>query len=158
MDISIQALLLFSLLGFFSGFLNAIAGGGGLLVLPVLLASGVPPINALATNKFQAVFGTLSSSFNFYRKGHIELKPLMPALAFAIVGSVIGTSLLQLLSLNVLQRLLPWLLIAAALYTAFSPKMNNQDSKPVLSRKAFNFFGGPALAFMVVFLVREWVL
>ena len=81
MDIGIQALLLFSLLGFFSGLLNAIAGGGGLLVLPVLLASGVPPINALATNKFQAVFGTLSSSFNFYRKGHIELKPLMPALS-----------------------------------------------------------------------------
>ena len=90
MDITTEVLLLFTLLGFFSGLINAIAGGGGLLVLPVLLASGIPPINALATNKFQAVFGTLSSSLNFYRKGHIDFKSLWPVIAFALTGSVLA--------------------------------------------------------------------
>ena len=147
MEISIQVLLLFSLLGFCSGLLNAIAGGGGLLVLPVLLASGVPPINALATNKFQAVFGTLSSSFNFYRKGHIDLKSLRPALLFAITGSIVGTCLLQLISSVSLNQILPWLLIAAALYTAFSPKLDDQDTKPLLSKVSFNFLGGTGIGF-----------
>ncbi|MRI32901.1 hypothetical protein EOPP23_07875 [Endozoicomonas sp. OPT23] len=139
--------MLFSLLGFFSGLINAIAGGGGLLVLPILLASGIPPINALATNKFQAVFGTLSSSFNFYRKGHIDLKSLRSALVFAIAGSVLGTCLLQLISAGSLNRIVPWLLIAAALYTVFSPKVGDTDSKPRLSKNSFNLLGGFGIGF-----------
>ena len=139
--------MLFTAIGFLSGLINAIAGGGGMLVLPVLLWAGVSPINVLAVNKFQAVFGTLSSSFNYYRSGLIDLKPMLPALACGAIGSALGTGLLQLLSGRFLAQLLPWLLIGAALYTMFSPRISDEDSKPLFSQKVFNYAGGLSVGF-----------
>ena len=51
-----------------AGFIDSIAGGGGLIVTPVLLLLGLPPLNALATNKLQAVFGTSTASLNYRSK------------------------------------------------------------------------------------------
>ncbi len=147
MEFSSEYLTLFTVIGFLSGLINAVAGGGGMLVLPVLLWAGVPPINALAVNKFQAVFGTLSSSFNFYRNGLIDLKPMLPALGFAVIGSALGTGLLQIISGKFLAQLLPWLLIGAALYTAFSPRISDEGSNPLCSQKVFNFTGGFGIGF-----------
>ena len=44
-----------------TGFIDAIAGGGGLIMMPALLFAGVPPVNALATNKLQSMFGTATA-------------------------------------------------------------------------------------------------
>ncbi|MEO8142283.1 MAG: TSUP family transporter, partial [Sphingomicrobium sp.] len=44
-----------------TGFIDSIAGGGGLIMMPALLFAGVPPINALATNKLQSMFGTATA-------------------------------------------------------------------------------------------------
>ena len=63
------SLILFTgliVVAFIAGFISSIAGAGGAIVLPVLLWAGLPPLNALATNKFQSVFGTLSSTINFF--------------------------------------------------------------------------------------------
>lgn len=135
-------ILLLALTGFASGFINAIAGGGGLIALPILLWMGVPPLNALATNKFQCVFGTLSSSYNYFRKGHLNVRPLLPALAFVIIGSTIGTIGVQQLSNNTLEQLLPYFLIGIALYTWFSPALNDNDSPALLSMKKFALTAG----------------
>ena len=77
--------------GFISGFINAVAGGGGLLVLPLMLWLGIPPVTALATGKFQAVFGTMSSSINYFRNGLIDLKSLWPAMLLSMLASACGT-------------------------------------------------------------------
>ena len=55
-----------------TGFIDAIAGGGGLIMMPALLSAGVPPINALATNKLQSMFGTATACSNFARKGLVD--------------------------------------------------------------------------------------
>ena len=60
--------------GLFAGFVDSIAGGGGLISLPVLLSVGLPPQIALGTNKLQGSFGTFSSAFNYIRKGKADLK------------------------------------------------------------------------------------
>ncbi|MCG8427427.1 MAG: hypothetical protein MI754_08740, partial [Chromatiales bacterium] len=59
--ISLDLLLLLFATGLLAGAIDAIAGGGGLIALPVLLSTGITPTQALATNKFQGSFGTLSA-------------------------------------------------------------------------------------------------
>jgi len=80
-------LLILAAAGFAAGLMNAIAGAGGLLTLPLLLWAGVPPLAALGTNKFQAVFGTLASGYNYFRQGHLSLDKLMLPLSCAFAGS-----------------------------------------------------------------------
>lgn len=121
-----------------AGFISSIAGAGGAIVLPVLLWVGLPPLNALATNKFQSVFGTLSSSVNFFRKGHINLKVLKPALCYAFIGSVIGTFAVQQISSDFLSIVIPYLLIILALYMLFSPSIKDEDSIAKMSMKTFS--------------------
>lgn len=122
---------------FVAGFISSIAGAGGAIVLPVLLWAGLPPLNALATNKFQSVFGTLSSTINFFRKGHIDLKALLPALSYAFVGSVIGTWLVQQISTDFLSIMMPYLLIILAFYMLFSPTLRDDDLTPKMPANVF---------------------
>ena len=56
-----------------AGFIDSIAGGGGLLTVPALLAVGVPPAQALATNKLQSVGGSFSASLYFIRRKAVDL-------------------------------------------------------------------------------------
>ncbi|MBB3169424.1 TSUP family transporter [Simiduia aestuariiviva] len=130
---------------FTAGFVSAIAGAGGLIVLPVLLWVGVPPLNALAVNKFQSVFGTLSSTLNFFRKGHLDLRPLWPGLVCAFVGAIVGTWLVQRLPAEWLTRLLPLLLFVLALYFAFSSDISDDSRHARLSQGPFNLLAGGGL-------------
>ena len=76
---------------FFAGFIDAVAGGGGLILAPTLLLVGITPQLALGTNKFVAIFGTTTAVINFARKGKIIWKIALIGVIGALVGSVIGT-------------------------------------------------------------------
>lgn len=132
---------------FIAGFVSSIAGAGGMIVLPFLLWAGVPPINALATNKFQSVFGTLSSTINYFRLGQLELKPLLPAILCAFVGACAGTLSVQFIPLAVLEKTLPFLLLFLALYFALSPRIADVDSSPRVTPVLFNRLVGGGLGF-----------
>ncbi len=90
--------------GLVAGFVDAIAGGGGLIALPALLAAGVPPVAALGTNKMQSVIGTGMAAITYWRRGYVSLRalafPILCAFAAAFVGALlikqIDTSLLQI--------------------------------------------------------------
>lgn len=116
-------------LAFVAGFISSIAGSGGLLVLPALLAAGVPPLQALATNKFQSVFGTLSSTINFLRRGHLDIGSLRSALACTFVGACLGTFAVQQLDPSFLKNLLPYFLLLLAVYVLFSSRMMGRDQE-----------------------------
>jgi uncharacterized membrane protein YfcA len=147
---------------------SSIAGSGGLLTLPALLWFGLPPLNALATNKVQSSLGTLSSAWNFFRQGHLDIKPLYRSLVMAILGSVAGTCLVQSLNGTTLSRLIPFLLLGIALYFLVSPKVSSADSHEKISRQWFactaalgmglygGFFGpgmGTIMPFLFVWLL-----
>ena len=102
-----------------------------------MLWAGLPPLNALATNKFQSLFGTLSSTINFLRKGYIDLRALLPALCYAFVGSVIGTCLVQQISTDYLSLIMPYLLIVLAVYMLFSPSLSDEDVPAKISKNTF---------------------
>jgi len=132
---------------FVAGFVSSIAGAGGMIVLPFLLWAGVPPLNALATNKFQSVFGTLSSTVNFFRRGQLQIKPLLPAIVYAFVGACAGTVAVQFLALSVLEAALPYLLLLVALFFAVSPRISDTDSEPLMPAPVFNGAVGGGIGF-----------
>ncbi len=110
-----------------TGFIDAIAGGGGLIMMPALLTAGLPPVNALATNKLQSVFGTAMATRNFHRAGLIDWHANRLAIALVFIGAVGGAMLVQFVSNRALMLVIPLLLVVAALYILLSPRMTDED-------------------------------
>lgn len=140
-----EILLLLALTAFTAGFVSSIAGAGGMIVLPVLLWVGVPPLNALAVNKFQSVFGTLTSTVHFFRQGHLALKPLVAGLMLAVLASILGTWAVQQMGNALLETLLPWALIGLAVYFSFSRNLADEERPAWLSQSQFNVMLAPAM-------------
>lgn len=82
-------------LAFLAGFIDAVAGGGGTITLPTLFFMGLSPAQVVATNKLLAIFGSASSTFQYWRKGHLELALLVRLLPLALIGNAFGASLVH---------------------------------------------------------------
>lgn len=90
--------------GVFCGsFMDAIAGGGGLITNPIYMLAGLPVHSAIGTNKFSAGFGEFASLYRFIKKGYVDFKLALPALFFAITGSYFGAKIQLLVDENVLK-------------------------------------------------------
>src|SRR3546814_876078 len=74
MEFSSEIFAFLIAVAFVAGTVDAMAGGGGLLTIPALMAAGVPPVAALATNKLQSTIGTGSAFLTFWRAGHVDLR------------------------------------------------------------------------------------
>lgn len=83
---------------FLAGFVDSIAGGGGLISLPAYMIAGLPVHTAIATNKMSSSMGTFVASFHYMKKGFMKWKICIPAVFGAIVGSWIGSHLALLIS------------------------------------------------------------
>jgi uncharacterized membrane protein YfcA len=110
-----------------AGCIDAMAGGGGLIALPALLAAGIPPVPAVATNKLQSSLGTLGACIAYARAGHMDLRAYRWPIIAAFVGSIGGAWLIQRVDPSILAGLMPALLIALAAYFTFSPRMSEMD-------------------------------
>jgi len=140
----ILALMFFT--GFFSGYVDSIAGGGGLISVPVLMTTGMSPQMVLGTNKLQSSFGAFSSAYNYTRKGVISLKECFAGIIFTIIGAAFGSFLVQQISPDFIRRLIPFLLIPIVIYTVFSGSLDD-NRKPKVPKNFFFFFGGLVLGF-----------
>lgn len=100
---------------FLAGFVDSIAGGGGLISLPAYLFAGIPMHNAIATNKFSSTFGTSISTFRFLKSGNIHLLSAMSSVVSALLGSFAGAKL----ALSVDEIYLKYLLLALLPFIAF---------------------------------------
>jgi uncharacterized protein len=120
-----------------AGFVDAIAGGGGLITLPALLLAGVPPAQALATNKLQGTFGVAIASVNFHRAGMIDLKRLRSAVLATASGAALGATAVGWLDASALKCIMPFALIAAALYFAFATAVREHVARRSLAPLAF---------------------
>jgi uncharacterized protein len=133
-----QIVMLF-LTGLAAGFVDTIAGGGGLLTLPVLLNLCPDPKLALGTNKLQASFGSTSATFHFARAGALNFRECRRAWLLAFLGSLLGTFLVQQLDPGFLKRVIPLLLLAVAIYVWLRPRLGEEDIHPRISRTKFDF-------------------
>jgi uncharacterized membrane protein YfcA len=137
--VTLEPLVLLALagVGVLAGFVDAIAGGGGLIALPALLSAGLPPIAAFATNKVQSAMGTSIAAFTYWRKGFIDLRMLLPAMLVTFAGSYIGAFVVKRVDTTILQYAVPVALILIAAYFMFAPRLTDADSH---ARLNFNVF------------------
>ena len=119
-----------------TGFIDAIAGGGGLIMMPALLFAGVPPLNALATNKLQSMFGTGVAMNNFAKAGLVDWRANRLAIGLVFLGAIAGVLLVQTIGGKALALIIPVLLVAAALYILLSPRMSDEDAQHRVSATA----------------------
>lgn len=140
-------LLLLFIAAFLAGLIDAIAGGGGLITVPALLAIGLPPQVALGTNKLQAAFGSGSATLHFVRSGTVKLAECSAGIFWTAVGAAAGVLAIQRLDPAILQKLVPWMLAGIAVYTLFTPKIGAEDIHARLSSSVFYPFFGLAIGF-----------
>lgn len=116
---------------FVAGFVDAIAGGGGLISLPAYMIAGLPAHNAIATNKMSSSMGTAVASWHYFRQGYMKWKLCIPSIVAAIVGSSIGAKLALLISDQVLKVamlvILPVILFYVTKSKTLSGEVQNQE-------------------------------
>ncbi len=93
-----------------AGFVDAIAGGGGLLSLPVLLGAGLSPAEALATNKLQATFGSGSATWHYRGARLVRWGDVWPGVMATAAGAVLGSLTVSRADPGFLRRVIPFLL------------------------------------------------
>lgn len=120
---------------FFAGFIDSIAGGGGLISLPAYLAAGIPPHFAIGTNKLSSTMGTVISTARFARGGYVKAKLSLFAALFAVTGSVIGAHLSMLASERVLKGMMLVVLPVVAFYVLKNKNLGDYEEEKCLSEK-----------------------
>ncbi|HEV7252387.1 MAG TPA: TSUP family transporter [Mesorhizobium sp.] len=126
-DLSLDVLLLLVVAGFGAGFIDSIAGGGGLITVPALLLAGLAPVDALGTNKLQSLFGSASATLAYTAKGQVSPREQVWPALLSFLGSLGGALVAIVLPGEVLRAALPFLLIAIALYFALKPGLDQVD-------------------------------
>ncbi|MCV2403650.1 TSUP family transporter [Marinomonas sp. C2222] len=133
---------------FIAGVIDAIAGGGGLITVPVLLAAGLSPAQALATNKLQGCAGTLSASYHFIKKKQVKLSEMWLSILLTGIGAVVGTLLVSYLDSGLLLKAVPIILIGVAIFFYFLPKVQPYiASKFSLTQSQFALLIGGSVGF-----------
>ena len=147
LNLSYDIIAILLVAGAFAGFIDALAGGGGLITLPALLLTGMPPISALATNKFQGVFGTLTASITVFRKRIVTIKDVGFIFFVSLVGSAIGALLLQFVNVKMLEIMIPIVLVSIALYFLLAPKADDIEREAKVSRRFYRMVVVPIIGF-----------
>ncbi len=129
MEFDLLTLFFLFLAGVMAGFVDSIAGGGGIITLPALLAAGIPPHQALATNKLQSSFGSFTAALNYSRLGLMKPKELLLGVFFTFVGAASGATVVQWFPADSLESLIVFMLIIIFVYTALTPKLG-MEPKP----------------------------
>lgn len=136
-SLSLEIIALLAAVAFAAGFVDALAGGGGLITVPALALAGLDPISAIATNKLQSSFGSASAMLTFWRAGHLQWREIAPVMVFSALGAVIGASFLTSLPVRLVYAALPVVLIAVAAYFTLSPGLSDAGGRQRISKALF---------------------
>ena len=138
MDCTILQFIIVCPMVFLAGFVDAIAGGGGLISLPAYLIAGVPTHMALGTNKMSSMMGTAIATGRFAKNGYIQFKKVVWFIMAALIGSSIGSNLTLLVSDKILQYMMIVILPIVAFYVMRNKKMGDDSLAGTLpERKSF---------------------
>lgn len=147
-NLTYDIIIILFLAGGFAGFIDALAGGGGLITVPALLLTGLPPIAAIATNKLQGVFGTLTSSITVYKKRVVSRQDVFSLFFVSLAGAALGAFILLFIDAAKLQIIIPIVLVSIGLYFVFAPKMHDHiERTPKISRPIYRYVIVPLIGF-----------
>jgi len=130
---------------FFAGLVDAIAGGGGLLSLPALLATGIDPVVALGTNKMQAIVGTTSATRQYAKAGQVDIPALVPFGIIALIFSAGGALSAKIVGGGPLMYLVIAVLVILFFWTLLNPGLGSIAKPPKLSKKTFFRAASPVI-------------
>ena len=145
--LSLEIILMLTAVAMLAGFIDAIAGGGGLLTIPAMLLANIPPVLTLGTNKLQAASGALAASITMVKKGVIKPASIKTAIITAFIGSIIGSIAVQLSPPDMLEKLIPFLIAAIGIYTLFAPNLGEVEAEPRLSEGTWQKIVAPLIGF-----------
>ena len=140
-------LLILMVVALVAGFVDAIAGGGGLIAIPALLIAGLPPAATLGTGKLQALFGAGMAALTYGRAGHFQWRDVAWLSLSAFAGSIGGALLAKALPTDFLRIVMPVMLIAIAAYFAFKPNLDDVDRERRVSAATFGLTAAPLIGF-----------
>ena len=126
---------------FLAGFVDAVAGGGGLISLPAYMMVGLNPIDAIGTNKFSASCGTLVATMRYSRCGYIRWRELVPAIVTALIGSWIGARLALLMDNEIFKIIMLIILPITAFFVL---------NKRTLSKYRCPYHGGKTMTIIAI--------
>lgn len=135
-------LILLLLAGFFGGVLNSIAGGGSFITFPALIAVGIPPITANATNTFASCAGYMSGTYAFRKEISDHKNDLVKIIIISLLGGISGAWLLLQTPESVFREAIPWLLLFATVLFIFGGKINTKLKKMASSHQHASAIGG----------------
>jgi len=133
--------------GLVAGFVDTIAGGGGLITLPVLLSLGLPPQDALGTNKLQSSFGSGSATFHYAHAGVVDLQECRLGILFTLIGTSLGALTVLRIDPAFLRQLIPILLVGIILYLMVKPRVGFEEIQPRMKTGIFYLLFGLGLGF-----------
>jgi uncharacterized membrane protein YfcA len=163
-------LLVVSLASLLAGLVDAIVGGGGLILVPALFATfpTAAPVTLLGTNKSASVWGTAFSTFQYSRQVQMQWRALIPAAMAGAIGSLGGAWAVQLIDPSMFRKALPFVLLLLLGYTLAKKELGRHHAPRFNGRQAAwaaasiglvmgfydGFFGPGAGSFLVFAFVR----
>ncbi len=147
MELDVLTVVLLTCAAFVAGFVDSIAGGGGLITIPALLFAGAGPLVAIATNKVQAIFGAGTAAVSYTRSGLVAPRSMVAGIAIAAAASAIGALAATELPAELLERAIPVALIGIALFFAFKPSIDDSDRAARMTPVVFGATAIPAVGF-----------
>jgi uncharacterized protein len=145
-EVATDLALLLVLAAFLAGFVDSIAGGGGLIAVPALLLAGATPIEALATNKLQGTFGAGTATMTYARAGHVRPREQLGVAAISAVAGAAGALVAHLIPAEVLPIFMPVVLIGVAAFFALKPGLSDDARAERVKPAVFAVTAVPAIA------------
>ena len=137
MAINIWQLLIICPLVFAASLLDAVAGGGGLISLPAYLIAGLPPHNAIATNKLSSSIGTVASTARFIQNKCVDWPTAIPSGMLAVLGSIAGARLILTIDDTAIRYIMLMLVPVLAFVVLKKRDLSITELEPVSRRRQF---------------------
>lgn len=164
-DISFITFLIVCPLTFLGGFVDAVAGGGGLISLPAYMIAGLPVHNAIATNKLSSGMGTSMATFRLAKLGLIPWRRAALCIIMAMIGSSTGARLALMVDAELFKRLMLVIIPVTAFYVMRNKNMDEpkealEERQTVLRASAvalliglYDGFYGPGTGTFLILLL-----
>ncbi|GAA6142668.1 TSUP family transporter [Hydrogenophaga sp. 5NK40-0174] len=165
-------LVLVTLSSLLAGFVDAVVGGGGLILVPALFAvfPGTPPATLFGVNKSASIWGTAAATVQFARRVQMPWRALLPSAVVTCIGSFAGAWLVTQISPDFLRKLLPVILLGVLGYTLWRKQLGHEHQPRFSGRSetvamsavglvigAYDGFFGPGTGSFFVFLFVRWL-
>lgn len=148
-NVDVGTFLFLGVACFIAAFIDAIAGGGGLITVPAYLASGLPAHIALGTNKVSSSIGTVASSLKFATSGKVNKEMVKRMIPFSFIGALMGVRTVVLIDSKYLYPIAIVLLLLVLVYTLINKKMGEKNNFTGLNKT--NIRQGKIMAFVMGF-------